>query len=197
METETKMIKIWANISTYHDSSSCYNAHEEVGNQRSYNHHEALYHRNAEKYIETEVDIMRKSRPKFHQIVSNSPSRKSNGSQEWEWREKIGYDEHRNSIIPVEPFSIKYLFTRRKQSMKKKKKKKPKVTTEVFLCPYSILAYLHFFYKGWETSNRHECHEACYESTTSCASKDGSIAGANVEIDSTNAYWYDYVDAYP
>lgn len=64
-ETEN-MIKILVDICTYHDSSSCYDSHEEVGNQRSYYHHEALYHRNAEKYIETEVDIMRKFRPKFH-----------------------------------------------------------------------------------------------------------------------------------
>ena len=75
---------------SYNDSCPGNNSHEEIRNQRCYNHHEALYNRNAGTRIKTVVDIVRKFRPKFHHVVSNGPGRNCNSNQEWKRRKEVG-----------------------------------------------------------------------------------------------------------
>jgi hypothetical protein len=103
---------------SYNDSSPSNQSRQEIGDQWSYNHHQALYNRNGAEDIETEKYVMIKSRSKFHQVKTYGPCEESDRNQERERGDVIGQDKHCNPIIAIKLFSIKNLLYIKEQGVK-------------------------------------------------------------------------------
>lgn len=90
-------------------SGTYYDTHEEVGDDASDGHHQAFNNSDTCIKAQYKEEIVFKARVETDHEVANSSRDKRDHDEKWHCRYRVTYHKRSNTIVAIQPLSLKYL----------------------------------------------------------------------------------------